>query len=107
MSEYRAPIRDMQFVLKELAGLEELAKLPGIGRKSAMRRFLPIRSSSPALSPFEVSMSRIAAMVRRACATEVPVTSSARIEVLATEIEHPVASYDTSVTTGPSAPCST
>ncbi|MBP7203103.1 MAG: acyl-CoA dehydrogenase [Propionivibrio sp.] len=29
MSEYRAPIRDMQFVLKELAGLEELAKLPG------------------------------------------------------------------------------
>jgi alkylation response protein AidB-like acyl-CoA dehydrogenase len=29
MSEYRAPIRDMQFVLKELAGLDELAKLPG------------------------------------------------------------------------------
>ena len=29
MSEYRAPIRDMQFVLNELAGLDELAKLPG------------------------------------------------------------------------------
>ncbi len=29
MSEYFAPIRDMQFVLKELAGLEEVAKLPG------------------------------------------------------------------------------
>ena len=29
MSEYRAPIRDMQFVLKELAGLEALARLPG------------------------------------------------------------------------------
>ncbi|MFZ4537472.1 acyl-CoA dehydrogenase [Propionivibrio sp.] len=29
MSEYRAPIRDMQFVLKELAGLDEIAQLPG------------------------------------------------------------------------------
>jgi len=29
MSEYFAPIRDMQFVLKELAGLEEVAQLPG------------------------------------------------------------------------------
>jgi Acyl-CoA dehydrogenase N terminal. len=29
MSEYRAPIRDMQFVLNELAGLDELARLPG------------------------------------------------------------------------------
>nr|MBP8214948.1 acyl-CoA dehydrogenase N-terminal domain-containing protein [Propionivibrio sp.] len=29
MSEYRAPIRDMQFVLNELAGLDDLAKLPG------------------------------------------------------------------------------
>ncbi len=29
MSEYRAPIRDMQFVLKELAGLGEVAELPG------------------------------------------------------------------------------
>src|SRR2546428_14171685 len=29
MSEYKAPIRDMQFVLKELAGLDEIAKLPG------------------------------------------------------------------------------
>ncbi len=29
MSEYRAPLRDMQFVLKELAGLDEIAKLPG------------------------------------------------------------------------------
>jgi acyl-CoA dehydrogenase len=29
MGEYRAPLRDMQFVLKELAGLDEIAKLPG------------------------------------------------------------------------------
>src|SRR6266571_4344885 len=29
MSEYKAPIRDMQFVLKELAGLDQIAKLPG------------------------------------------------------------------------------
>ena len=29
MSEYKAPIRDMLFVLKELAGLDDVAKLPG------------------------------------------------------------------------------
>ncbi|MBV8583595.1 MAG: acyl-CoA dehydrogenase [Candidatus Eremiobacteraeota bacterium] len=29
MSTYRAPLRDMQFVLRELANVEELAKLPG------------------------------------------------------------------------------
>ncbi|NMQ28277.1 acyl-CoA dehydrogenase [Candidatus Accumulibacter phosphatis] len=29
MSEYFAPIRDMQFVLNELAGLEQVAQLPG------------------------------------------------------------------------------
>ncbi|MFC5303052.1 acyl-CoA dehydrogenase C-terminal domain-containing protein [Azospira restricta] len=29
MSEYIAPVRDMQFVLKELAGLERLSQLPG------------------------------------------------------------------------------
>ncbi|MCM8594895.1 acyl-CoA dehydrogenase [Accumulibacter sp.] len=29
MSEYVAPVRDMQFVLNELAGLEEVAQLPG------------------------------------------------------------------------------
>ncbi len=29
MSTYRAPLRDMQFVLNELAGLEQIAKLPG------------------------------------------------------------------------------
>ncbi len=29
MSTYRAPLRDMQFVLRELAGIEEIAKLPG------------------------------------------------------------------------------
>ena len=35
MSEYRAPIRDMQFVLKELAGLDEIAALPGCEEASA------------------------------------------------------------------------
>ena len=29
MSEYKAPINDMLFVLKELAGLDQVAKLPG------------------------------------------------------------------------------
>ena len=29
MSEYIAPIRDMQFVLNEIAGLEEICALPG------------------------------------------------------------------------------
>ncbi len=29
MSTYRAPLRDLQFVLRELAGIEEVAKLPG------------------------------------------------------------------------------
>jgi alkylation response protein AidB-like acyl-CoA dehydrogenase len=29
--QYRAPLRDMQFVLRELAGIEDLAKLPGYG----------------------------------------------------------------------------
>jgi alkylation response protein AidB-like acyl-CoA dehydrogenase len=29
MIEYKAPLRDMRFVLKELAGLDEIAKLPG------------------------------------------------------------------------------
>ena len=29
MSEYIAPVRDMQFVLRELAGLEQVAQLPG------------------------------------------------------------------------------
>src|SRR6185369_16512360 len=29
MSEYAAPLRDMQFVLRELAGIEAVAQLPG------------------------------------------------------------------------------
>ena len=29
MSTYQAPLRDMQFVLKELAGVDDVAKLPG------------------------------------------------------------------------------
>ncbi len=35
MSEYRAPIRDMQFVLKELAGLDEVVLLPGCEEATA------------------------------------------------------------------------
>ena len=31
MSTYRAPLRDMQFVLRELAGIDAVAKLPGYG----------------------------------------------------------------------------
>ena len=34
MSTYRAPLRDMQFVLKELAGVDDVAKLPGYGETS-------------------------------------------------------------------------
>jgi len=29
--QYRAPLRDMQFVLRELAGIDDVAKLPGYG----------------------------------------------------------------------------
>jgi hypothetical protein len=29
MSTYRAPLRDLQFVLRELAGIDEIAELPG------------------------------------------------------------------------------
>ena len=29
MSVYRAPLRDMQFALRELAGIDEIAALPG------------------------------------------------------------------------------
>ncbi|MBK8746201.1 acyl-CoA dehydrogenase [Propionivibrio sp.] len=35
MSEYRAPLRDMQFVLRELAGIGEVALLPGCEEASA------------------------------------------------------------------------
>jgi len=35
MSTYTAPIRDMQFVLKELAGLDDVAALPGYEEASA------------------------------------------------------------------------
>ncbi len=35
MSEYVAPLKDMQFVLKELAGLDQVAKLPGCEEASA------------------------------------------------------------------------
>jgi alkylation response protein AidB-like acyl-CoA dehydrogenase len=35
MSDYVAPLKDMQFVLKELAGLDEVAKLPGCEDASA------------------------------------------------------------------------
>jgi acyl-CoA dehydrogenase len=34
MSDYQAPVRDMQFVLRELAGIDEVAKLPGFGDTS-------------------------------------------------------------------------
>jgi hypothetical protein len=31
MSEYIAPLREMRFVLAELAGLDEISSLPGYG----------------------------------------------------------------------------
>jgi 3-(methylthio)propanoyl-CoA dehydrogenase len=31
MSAYVAPLKDMRFVLKELAGLDEVSRLPGYG----------------------------------------------------------------------------
>src|SRR5690242_5674985 len=34
MSAYQAPLKDMRFVLNELAGLSEVAKLPGYGEAS-------------------------------------------------------------------------
>ena len=35
MSDYVAPLKDMRFVLKELAGLDQVAKLPGCEEASA------------------------------------------------------------------------
>ena len=35
MSNYNAPIRDMQFVMRELAGLDEVTQLPGNEEVSA------------------------------------------------------------------------
>ena len=35
MSEYTAPIRDMQFVVQELAGLDQVARLPGCEEATA------------------------------------------------------------------------
>lgn len=35
MSTYSAPLKDMQFVIKELVGLDEIAALPGCGEVSA------------------------------------------------------------------------
>lgn len=36
MSAYRAPLRDMQFVLRELAALDDIAKLPGFEEAAEM-----------------------------------------------------------------------
>ncbi|MHB8153719.1 MAG: acyl-CoA dehydrogenase N-terminal domain-containing protein, partial [Bacillati bacterium] len=36
MSTYRAPLRDMQFVLRELAGIDEIGKLPGYGETAGV-----------------------------------------------------------------------
>ncbi len=38
MSTYRAPLRDMQFALRELAGIEEIATLPGCERDARRAR---------------------------------------------------------------------
>ena len=35
MSTYSAPLKDMQFVLRELAGLDRVAELPGFGDATA------------------------------------------------------------------------
>ena len=52
----------------------------------------PMTSSSPATLPFEVSISRIASKVVRASDTGRPMTSSARTDDEAIEIEQPLAS---------------
>ena len=38
MSTYTAPMKDMQFVLHELAGLDAIARLPGYGDVSTEPR---------------------------------------------------------------------
>ena len=45
MSSYQAPLKDMRFVLNELAGLEEVAKLPGYEKR------LPKRSMRSSRKP--------------------------------------------------------
>ena len=36
MSDYQAPLRDMLFVLRELARIDDIAKLPGCGEVADM-----------------------------------------------------------------------
>ena len=36
MSQYHAPLAEMQFVLNELAGLEQISQLPGFGDATPM-----------------------------------------------------------------------
>src|SRR5256885_13978172 len=46
MSEYKAPLRDMHFVLQELAGLAEVAKLPGLEEINAELVDQPLEESA-------------------------------------------------------------
>ena len=36
MTDYRAPVKDMLFVLRELAGLDAVGRLPGCHLRSAL-----------------------------------------------------------------------
>jgi hypothetical protein len=47
MSTYTAPLKDMQFVLHELAGLDAIARLPGYGDVIARPRRLRCSKALP------------------------------------------------------------
>jgi hypothetical protein len=50
---YRAPVRDMMFVIRELAGIDAVAQLPGFeeaGAETARRCWRKPRSSTKAWS---------------------------------------------------------
>ena len=59
---YRAPVKDLRFVLDELIGTEQIARLPGIRRLFAAKP--PKRSSSEA-ARFAESGARAALQERR------------------------------------------
>ncbi len=52
MSTYRAPLRDMQFVLRELAGIDEIAKLPGFEETPEVRGAILEEASTFATARF-------------------------------------------------------
>jgi len=73
MSEYKAPIKDMLFVLRELAGLDQVAKLPGCEdvNEDLVRQILEEngRFSSAVLAPLNHSGDKEGSVLRDGAVT--------------------------------------